>query len=167
MLTYKQAGEIRRKYPESLNRQNIDDIIREWDEGGIERVDMLVFSVMFDPDSDKLSISEMELFLRGTSHFNFKDLQPISGRSYFGPTAVAHFENLTEYRSPYEVEKETYDLRFEIGKEFLDKCKSLDAKELSDSFKEVNGIRKEIQKRYRHSLHPWQVRLNKLTNLYI
>lgn len=167
MLDYKQAGDIRRKYPEFLSRQNIDDIIREWDESGVESVDIIHFSAMFDPDSDKLNISEMELFLRGASHFNFKDLQLIDVRSYYGLLAVTHFENLTEYRSPYEVEKETYDLRFTIGKEFLDKCKSLGTKELSDFLKKVRGAREEVQKRYGHSLHPWQVKLDQLISQYI
>jgi hypothetical protein len=167
MLDYLQAGEIRRKYPEILSRQNIDNIIKEWDDAGIERVDMLKWSSMFDMKSHRLDISEMELTLRAYAHFYFKDLAPCGKRKFYGMLGVVHFENLTEYRNPYDVEKETYDLRLTIGREWLDKCKALDAKELSDAFKTMREIRKESRAKYPCPKPRWESKLDKLADEYI
>jgi hypothetical protein len=167
MLDYLQAGVIRRKYPETLSRQNIDDIIEEWDDAGIEQVDMLYFSSMFDPKSHKLNISEMKLTLKGHSYFHFKDLKPCGTRKFYGMLGVMHFENLTGYQNPYEVEKETYNLRLTVGREWLDKCEALDARELSDAFKEMREIRKETRVKYPYPKSRWESKLDKLVDEYI
>ncbi len=41
MIDYKQANEIRRKYPKRLSRKHIDSIIKEWSDAGIEKEWML------------------------------------------------------------------------------------------------------------------------------
>lgn len=167
MLNYLQAGEIRRQYPEFLTRQQIDEIINEWEKQGIERIDMLKFSSMLDPQTHKLNISELELTLRADALFHFKHLEPFGKRAYYGSLAVVYFENLTGYRDPYEVEKETYDLRLQIGEEFLSKCNQLDVHELSHGFNVIRGIRMEITQKYKRKPHSWEKRLDKLVDKYI
>lgn len=167
MLDYLQAGEIRRKYPEFLSRQDIDDIIEEWDDAGIEQVFMLKWAAMFDMSTHRLNISEMELVLRGEMHFRFKDLEPMGARKFYGMLGVMYFENLTEYRNPYEVEKETYELRLTIGREWLDKCKALDAKELSDAFITMRDIHSEVNAKYPCPKPRWEAKLDKLVDEYI
>lgn len=167
MLDYIQAGEIRRKYPEFLSRQDIDNIIKAWDIAGIERVDMLKWSSMFDMSTHTLNITEMELTLRGSSHFHFKNLAQCRKSKFYGILGMIHFANLTEYRDPYEVEKETYELRLTIGREWLDKCKALDAKELSDALKDIREIQEESRVTYPRPKPRWQSKLDKLVDEYI
>lgn len=168
MIDYLQAGEIRRKYSEFLTRQNIDAIISEWDKNGIERVDMLYFSSIFVPKIyNKLNISELELALRAEFHFNFKELEPVGNSKFYGMLAVVYFENLTGYRDSYEVEKETYDLRLQIGEEFLSKCAELDKLALTKGFSTKRKIQREVNEKYKAEQHPWQKRLDKLVDKYI
>lgn len=167
-MDYLQAGDIRRKYPENLNRQDIDSIIKEWDVAGIENEDMLYYSSMFDPKTHNLNISELELTLRGQMNFLFKYLVPItSDRKFYGMLAVTYFENLTEYRNAYEVKKETYELRLIIGREWLDKCKELDAKELSKAFNTIRNIRAKSRVKYIYPKPRWEAKLDKLVDEYI
>lgn len=167
MKNYLQAGEIRRQYPEFLTRQQIDEIINEWERKGIERIDTLKFSSMFDPQTHKLNMSELELTLRAEALFHFKHLEPFGKRAYYGSLAVVYFENLTGYRDPHEVEKETYDLRLQIGAELLDRCSKLDIKELLHGFDQIREIRAETSLKYKLKPHPWQKKLDKLVDKYI
>lgn len=164
MLDYLQAGEIRRKYPKNLSRQDIDSIIEQWDAENVERKDMLHFSSMFDPKSHRLNISELELTLRAEMHFNLKYLQD---NEFYGMLAATNFENLTHYNSPYETEKETYELRFIIGKEFLDECKKLNHTKLSDAFKTLRKIRDKTRIKYKSKKHYWEKELDELVDEYI
>lgn len=172
-MDYIKAGEIRRKYPEILSRQDIDAILEEWIKNDAERGQphMLWFSAIFDHEHVyDTNESEFELWLRIEEHYGFADLcngWSIGGREFYGMLAVTVFENLTNYKDPHATKKETYKLRLELGESFLNKCQNLDAKELSNGFKKMREIRAKVAKMYPHKRHPWQKKLDKLVDRYI
>lgn len=49
----------------------------------------------------------------------------------------------------------------------MDKCKALDAKELSDAFKVMRKIREETRAKYPYPKPRWESKLDKLVDEYI
>jgi hypothetical protein len=164
MIDYKQANEIRRKYPKRLSRKHIDSIIKEWSDAGIERNEMIKYSAMFDMSLHKVNSSEKELVLRAVMHFN---LDYLIKEYFYGILACVNFQNLVAYREPYQVPKKEYKLRLAIGKEFLDKCKEINAEELSRGLKKLWEIKKEVNEKYPYELHPYEKIVDELIKEYI
>ncbi|MFM1755171.1 MAG: hypothetical protein RL621_55 [Bacteroidota bacterium] len=164
MIDYKQANEIRRKYPKRLSRKHIDSIIKEWGEAGIEKEWMLQYSAMFDTSLHKWNSSEKELTLRATMHVN---LSYLTKKEFYGMLASVYFHNLVAYQEPYQVPKKEYKLRLTIGKEFLEKCKETNAEELSRGLKKTWEIKKEVNEKYPYELHPYEKIIDEIVEEYI
>lgn len=167
MIDYIEAGKIRRQFPSNLSRQDIDYIITKWSESFVDNADMLQFSAMMNLSDRKLNISEFELFLRAKSYFNLKELDELGDDYNFDLLAPVYFENLVGYRNPFEIEKETYKLRLEIGEEFLAKWKELNPKSLINGFKKMREIRAKVNLKYKAKPHRWEKTIDKLVDKYL
>ena len=167
MIDYIEAGKIRRQFPSNLSRQDIDCIITKWSESVIDKIDMLQFSGMMNPNNRKLNISELELLLRAKSYFNLKELEKSGSDCVFDLLALVCFENLVGYRNPFEIEEETYKLRLEIGEEFLAKWKELNPKSLINGFKKMREIRAKVNLKYKAKPHRWEKTIDKLVDKYL
>ncbi len=174
MLDYKQAHEIRARYPKELSRQDIDGILSIWLEKGTDRIDMLSFSCMYDMHDERRNLPELELYLRSQAKFTLRDwkkvLAGINHCSYFVWPIV---DVITEYMNASEIEKETWDLRIAVAKDMLD--------ELEESFQgiaskcavERKAFKKKCQKEFeerwkiKRKRHPYQVKIDEFWEGFI
>lgn len=166
MINYKEANEIRREYPKRLSRKHVDSIIKEWSDAGIENEWMVKHSAMFDMSLHKLNSSEKELVLRAIMGFNLTYLTS-KKTSFYGMLASVNFQNLVGYNDAYDISKREYKLRLSIGREFLDKCKEINAKELSRGLKQTWEIKRNVKEIYPRELHPYEKMVDELVQEYI
>ena len=178
-LDYKQANEIRLKYPKKLSQTDIDSIIAEWVSFGVEQDYMLYFSSKYELNSKKMQLCDFDLYCQASRKFDYIYVKETIERqkregsksdlsSLFVFTAIANVENMCAFNDSYKVEKKTKAIRkaFAIGA--LDDLKSLiGSDKLSDGIKEHNEIRDSVEKKYPCKYDSWQKEVTKIIQSYV
>lgn len=162
MIDYTIGNEIRRKYPKRLSRKHIDSIIKEWSDIGIEQEWMLKYASIFNMSLYQLNISEKELALRATMHFNLAYLKE---EEFYGMLASTNFRDLVGCNE--NIPKKEYKLRLTIGKEFLDKCKEINVVELSRGLNRTWEIQKQVREKYPRKTNSYEEIIDELVQEYI
>ena len=165
-LNYEQANEIRLKYPEDISQKEIELIINEWVEKGIEREDMLYFSSKYEMNSEKMKLCDFDLCLQATRKFHALNSSEDTENTHieltnlFVYTAISEIESHCSFYFSDLVEKETEKIRLDFASGILSDLKDMIGKErLAIGIKDYDKITGIISD---NKLDKWQ---NKVINV--
>lgn len=173
MLDYKQAHEIRVKYPKKLTDSQIDEIIAIWEKEGIERVDMLDFSAMYDMRTIKSTVCDFKLSLKSQAHFHYLYFKNIAGEclhSSVGMLLWAYVENLSAFNDSWCIKKQgkkKADIRRNTVKTLIEKVYALYPEGVKEGFDTMFDIKNTVKQKFNTKFDSWQQQIIDITKKII
>lgn len=174
MLDYKQAQEIRAKYPRDITNPQMWEIINIWVEKGIERVDMLGFSALYNmKDYGKSSLCDFTLARTAEAHFHyleFLDTQNDAKKRWAGLLLNAYVENLTAYNDSWEAKKQgkkKLKVCKDVAKNLVEKVYALYPDGVREGFRDIFEIKEKSRSHWDSEPDEWQKEIEEMMMEYL